>query len=108
MQLRGNLFADGYETSDGTHADESGQKNLRARTAWLFAAAVLALGVFVWALRDGGAPKELEDTYSDPYMAYAQIEKSFKKIGDSMEKGSQKARESERQFQTFRKVFDNK
>jgi len=82
------------------------RKNLRARTAWLFAAAALALGVFVWALRDGGATQELEDTYSDPYMAYAQIEKSFKKIGDSMEKGSQKARESERQFQTLRSVFD--
>lgn len=84
------------------------RKNLRARTAWLFAAAVLVAGVFVWALRDGGATRELEDTYSDPYVAYAQIEKSFKKIGDSMEKGSQKARESERQFRTFRKVFDNK
>ena len=84
------------------------RKNLRVRTAWLFAAAALALGVFVWALRDGSATQELEDTYSDPYVAYAQIEKSFKKIGDSMEKGSQKARESERQFRTLRKVFDNK
>ena len=82
------------------------RKNLRVRTAWLFAAAALALGVFVWALRDGSATQELEDTYSDPYVAYAQIEKSFKKIGDSMEKGSQKVRTSERQFQTLRSVFD--
>lgn len=82
------------------------RKNLRVRTAWLFAAAALVVGVFVWALQDGSATQELEDTYSDPYVAYAQIEKSFKKIGDSMEKGSQKVRTSERQFQTLRSVFD--
>lgn len=84
------------------------RKNLRMRTAWLFAALALVLGVFIWALKPGNAPMELEDTYSDPYMAYAQIEKSFRKIGDSVEKGSQTARASERQFQTLRSVFDNK
>ncbi len=83
------------------------RKNLRARTAWLFAAAAVILGIFVWALRPDGTPKELQDTYSDPYMAYSQIEKSFKKIGDSMEKGSQKARESEHYLQPFRRVFEN-
>lgn len=82
------------------------RKKLRTRTAWIFAAAVLVAGIFLWAANAGRKPKELVDTYSDPYMAYAQIEKSFRKIGDCVENGSQKARESEQRFQSIRKVFE--
>lgn len=58
-------------------------------TAFAAAAAVAALLV----LPRLGEP-ELKDTFDDPYLAYAQVEKAFETISDKMSTGVNKAEEA--------------
>lgn len=84
------------------------RRTLRRRMAWAFAAAAVAVGVFIWALAPQQRETELVDTFESPELAYAQMEKSLRMISDRMEKGEDLARKSGAQLHKVGKVFDNK
>lgn len=48
---------------------------------------------------------EPEDTFDDPYLAYAELEKAFALISDGMQKGLSMARESEEVIDRTATVF---
>lgn len=75
------------------------RKTLRQRLAWAFA--VLAVGVGVLFHK----PKPLEDTYSDPLLAYAQVEKTFGFISTKVDKGMQVARDAELKLERVDEVL---
>ncbi len=84
------------------------RRTLRRRMAWAFAAAAVAVGVFIWALAPDRKNAELVDTFDNPELAYAQMEKSLKMISDRIEKGEGLARETGAQLHKVGKMFDNK
>ena len=58
---------------------------------WAIAAAVAAVlgtGIFL------NVPRRPKDTFSDPYLAYAQVEEAFRTISDKMNAGLQLASEA--------------
>lgn len=58
----------------------------------------LGLGIARWQ-------NEPEDTFDDPYLAYAELEKAFALISDGMQKGLSMARESEDVIDRTASVF---
>ena len=79
------------------------RKTLRQRLAWAFAVLAVAMAV------GGGVlfhkPQPLEDTYSDPLLAYAQVEKTFGFISTKVDKGMQVARDAELKLERVDEVL---
>lgn len=73
---------------------EEPQPKRRMPLAWVSVAASVAViaGVGFGIMRHESAPK---DTFSDPYLAYAEVEKAFTKMSDGMKKGMAMAEESQ-------------
>lgn len=69
----------------GEVAKVSAKKMPRAvlQLSGIAAAVVLALLLF----KPGKADNQLQDTFEDPYLAYAQVEKAFEEISDKMSMG---------------------
>lgn len=73
-------------------------------------AAMVILGLFL--LRPGGEKDDLQDTFEDPYMAYAQVEKAFAEISDKMSMGVEMVAQTkplaEKPMEILNNVIDNK
>ena len=98
-----NLSSDVQSTLVYASLKKEEGKAPRLRMAALSAAAVaavLCIAVFSYINR---TPK---DTFNDPYLAYAQIEKAFDKISDNMGKGMQMAQKASPVIETTIKVFE--
>ena len=81
------------------------RKTLRQRLAWTFAVLAVAMAVGVGVLFH--KPQPLEDTYSDPLLAYAQVEKTFGFISTKVDKGMQVARDAELKLERVDEVLKN-
>lgn len=68
---------------------EEDEASRRRRSFWLPAAAAAAIvaGVFIFT----GNFRRPKDTFSDPYLAYAEVERTFAFVSDKMDKGIQTA-----------------
>lgn len=69
------------------------QKTKTVRRISYTALAAAAAAAVLLVLPRLGEP-ELEDTFDDPYLAYAQVEKAFETISDKMSTGVNKAEEA--------------
>lgn len=65
--------------------DESQPKPAQAR--WLPYAALAAASLAAVAIIPWNKGGELKDTFDDPYLAYAEVEATFRKISDKMATG---------------------
>lgn len=67
------------------------QKKVR----WLpYAALAVAAAVAALLVLPGLGEPELKDTFEDPYLAYAQVEKAFQTISDKLAAGMDKAQDA--------------
>ena len=57
------------------------QRQIRAGAIGIAASLAILLGVGIWQNTHNG----LKDTFSDPYLAYVEIEKTLSKIGNAVE-----------------------
>lgn len=79
------------------------QKQIRAlKIAAIAASIVLLAGVGFSIAGFSDAPK---DTFTDPYLAYAQIEETLAMISEGMKKGIDMAQESETIFVKSTEIF---
>lgn len=76
-------------------------KTLRA--ASIAAAVVLLAGVGFGIARWQNEPK---DTFDDPYLAYAELEKAFAKVSDGMQRGLAMVEESEAAMDKVTSIFE--
>lgn len=87
--------------------DESGSQS--SRKIVRYAAAVASVAIIAGAgfgiAQRYGQPK---DTYDDPYLAYAELEKAFDKISAGINKSLAMAGESEEVFEKATSVFSEK
>ncbi|MCR5561732.1 MAG: hypothetical protein K6F58_07980 [Bacteroidales bacterium] len=58
----------------------SGRRSQGLRTTWYWAVPAVAAALVAAVLVFRSAPKEPEDTFSDPYLAYAEVQKAFGQI----------------------------
>lgn len=84
-----------------SHTSSSGAKSYRFRLTPVFALAALAL---FFILRVAGQPK---DSFSDPALAYAEVEKTFALISSKMGKGETMANEATESIIRINEVFNN-
>lgn len=68
--------------------------------AWAGAAVAFASLVIFFAL-----PSNPKDTYDDPAVAYAEVEKTFALISSKIEKGSEFAQKADEPIETINKLF---
>lgn len=61
------------------------QRQTRAGAIGVAASLAILLGVGIWQNTHNG----LKDTFSDPYLAYAEIEKTLSKIGSAVENSAE-------------------
>ena len=73
------------------------------RIGGIAASAVLLAGI---GLGLAGYDDEPEDTYSDPYLAYAEVEKALTMISEGMQRGIDMAHESETVFVRSTEIFN--
>lgn len=73
------------------------------RIASIAAAAVLLAGIGFGVLR---WQKEPKDTFDDPYLAYAELEKAFAKVSDGMQRGLAMVEESEAAMDKVTSIFE--
>ena len=77
--------------SEATAEKEPATRRLPARAFYGFAfAAAVAAVIAVGVLRE----RPLQDTFDDPYLAYAEVEKTFRHISDKMNVGLELASEA--------------
>lgn len=86
------------------------QGNRILQLVGIAAAAVVILGLFL--LKPGVQNDGLQDTFEDPYMAYAQVEKAFAEISDKMSMGVEMVAQAkplaEKPMEILNNVIDNK
>lgn len=90
-------------TLDRLTTDDAGY-GLRARTVRIIsvaAVATLLVGTGI-AIRQN----EPKDTFDDPYMAYAELEKAFAAMSGGMQKALAMAEESEAAFDKVTSIFE--
>lgn len=73
------------------------------RIASIAAAAVLLAGI---GFGTAGWQKEPKDTFDDPYLAYAELEKAFAKVSDGMQRGLAMVEESEAAMDKVTSIFE--
>lgn len=73
------------------------------RIASIAAAAAILVGVGFGVARWQNEPK---DTYDDPYLAYAELEKAFARVSDGMQKGLAMVEESEAAMDKVTSLFE--
>ena len=69
---------------------EAGRKSLRIMTVAAAASLLVGIGFGLAGIND-----EPKDTFDDPYLAYAQVEKALSIMSEGMKKGLDMAEESE-------------
>lgn len=79
------------------------RKALRRRFAWGIAVSAAVAFIIFLALPTG--PK---DSYSDPQLAYAELERTFEYISTKMNKGKDIARKAEPAFEKVERIMNNK
>ncbi|GEM_PF-303651 len=82
------------------------RKTLMKRVAWAFAALAIIAAVGVGILNR--RPSAPQDTFSDPMLAYAELEKTFNKISSKIDQGMELARSSEPEFEKVEKIINKK
>ncbi len=82
------------------------RKTLMKRVAWAFAAVAVIAVVGVGILNR--RPSAPQDTFSDPMMAYAELEKTFNKISSKVDQGMELARSTEPEFEKVEKIINKK
>lgn len=86
--------------------EDEPQKAGRVRTlriASIAAAVAILAGVGFGVLRWQNEPK---DTFDDPYLAYAELEKAFAKVSDGMQRGLAMVEESEAAMDKVTSIFE--
>jgi len=73
------------------------------RIASIAAAAVLLAGI---GFGTAGWQKEPKDTFDDPYLAYAELEKAFARVSDGMQRGLAMVEESEAAMDKVTSIFE--
>lgn len=73
------------------------------RVASIAAAVAILAGVGFGVLR---WQKEPKDTFDDPYLAYAELEKAFAKVSDGMQRGLAMVEESEAAMDKVTSIFE--
>lgn len=68
---------------------------VRKRKAFRMAGVAAAAVVIVAGLSLSGPEKEPKDTFDDPYLAYAEVEKALAMVSEGMRKGIDMVEESE-------------
>lgn len=78
------------------------------RTRWITGLAVAAACTVAAVFLHNPAKTELKDTFDDPYLAYAEVEKTFNRISSEMSKAADKtaqaARKMEKPIEIIRKI----
>ncbi|MBQ6878856.1 MAG: hypothetical protein IJN52_01465 [Bacteroidales bacterium] len=86
--------------------DDEPQKAGRVRTlriASIAAATVLLAGI---GFGTAGWQNEPKDTFDDPYLAYAELEKAFARVSDGMQRGLAMVEESEAAMDKVTSIFE--
>lgn len=83
-----------------------GKAHHRSRKYMPFAVAAISAAACIAVLV--GMPKEPEDTFDDPRMAYAELEKTFSYISSKMDKGLDIASEADPIIEKTTNVFKKK
>lgn len=78
------------------------------RIRWITGLAVAAACTVAAVFLHNPAKTELKDTFDDPYLAYAEVEKAFSRISGEMSKAADKtaqaARKMEKPIEIIRKI----
>ena len=86
-----------------TEIDPQNSRVITMRIVSVAAAAVLLVGVGFGIAKWQNEPK---DTFEDPYMAYAELEKAFARMSGGMQKALAIAEESEAAFDKVTSIFE--
>lgn len=86
-----------------TESEPHNSRVITMRVVSVAAAAALLFGVVSGIARWQSEPK---DTFDDPYMAYAELEKAFAKMSGGMQKALAMAEESEEALDKVASVFE--
>lgn len=76
------------------------RRTLRSRFAWGFAVAAIALAVFL------AVPRQPKDTFTDPVLAYAEIERTLGYVSSKIDKGTAIARSAETKFEKVENIIN--
>ncbi len=80
------------------------QRQIRAGAIGIAASLAILLGVGIWQNTHNG----LKDTFSDPYLAYVEIEKTLSKIGNAIENSAEVVESSQEMIdRRINKVLNN-
>lgn len=92
-------------------AEDAGKGDTPAtslRTRWITGLTVAAACTVAAVFLHNPAQTELKDTFDDPYLAYAEVEKAFSRISGEMSKAADKtaqaARKMEKPIEIIRKI----
>ena len=80
---------------------EAGRKSLRIMTVAAAASLLVGIGFGLAGIND-----EPKDTFDDPYLAYAELEKTFARMSEGVQKGLAMAEESEAALDKVSSVFE--
>ena len=81
-----------------------GRKTLRTRLAWAFVGAAMVVAAVITGINRSAEPK---DTFTDPAMAYAELERRLGSISKSMDKASRTARNATPTLEDIEQIIKN-
>lgn len=99
-RILGIAAAEAVLEKDGAEARENAKRILRFIPYTAAAAAAACLLIFL------AVPKEPEDTFDDPLLAYAELEKTFSYISSKMDMGLEIASAAEPVFEKTSAAFN--
>lgn len=76
------------------------------QTLWLSLSAVAAAAALFLIFRSATPGRPLRDTYDDPYLAYAEVEKTFQTISDKLSTGTKLVRQAQETAGKPREILD--